>query len=400
MAYGWWLAGVLLVVLVALAVAYRRLKNELREANTDIALARDKLSSLRQELAEVNARRKKLLAASTQALIIVEKDFKISSANKVAKKLFGKFKNDITLMVWTRQHQLHELVEQTLRGEKMPPVYLNWKDQHLEAHARSIKEKKEVVAVALAVHDVTELDRLSRARRDFVTNISHELRTPLASLQLLAETLLNGALDDREMAYRLVNKIATQIDALSQVAREVLDLSMIESGKAPLKMASFSLQTITQQQIDNLLPQADRKNIRLCNNISDNVSVLVDKTMIGRVLTNLIHNAIKFTDSGEIMVSAHKSNGNTPAIDEKIEGHWIEVSVADAGKGIPPDELPRIFERFYKIDPARNRQNSGTGLGLAIAKHIVEGHGGHIWAESEYKVGTTFHFTLPTDDLI
>ncbi len=100
------------------------------------------------------------------------------------------------------------------------------------------------------------------------------------------------------------------------------------------------------------------------------------------------------------MVSAHKSNGNTPAIDEKIEGHWIEVSVADAGKGIPPDELPRIFERFYKIDPARNRQNSGTGLGLAIAKHIVEGHGGHIWAESEYKVGTTFHFTLPTDDLI
>lgn len=393
----WWIIGALLVGLGALVYFYRQQKKNLKLVTTEVTHLRRKLSETRTELAEVNARRKKLLSASTQALIIVEDDYTISSANKVARRLFGKFKKGTTLMAWTRQHQLQELVELTFQDEKLPLIYFTWQDHHLEARARSIKNNRQIVAVALAIHDVTEIQHLSRARRDFVTNISHELRTPLASLQLLTETLLNGAIDDRDLAIKLLHKIANQTDTLSQIAREVLDLSMLESGKVPLRMASHSLQHITQRQIDVLLPQANRKNLTLKSIVDDEVTVLADDNMIGRVLTNLIHNAIKFTQSGGITVSACKSNGDAPEVNK---GDWITVSVTDTGKGIPPEELPRIFERFYKVDAARTRQDSGTGLGLAIARHIIEAHGGQIWAESQYGDGATFHFTLPTETAI
>jgi len=401
MTLAWWVAAALALAIVIQVIYYRRTKTDLKQVTTEMVNLRRRLSETRRELAEVNARRKKLLSASTQGLIIIEEDFKISSANKVAKRLFGKLRKGTTLMAWTRQHQLQELVEQTLRGEKLPPMYVNWEDRYLEARARYIKENKQIVAVALAVHDVTELQQLSRARRDFVTNISHELRTPLASLQLLTDTLLNGALDDKTVAARLVIKIAAQVDTLAQLAQEVLDLSMIESGKVPLRMSSHSLQEIIQRQIDRLLPQADRKNIRLQSDVTGDIMVLADDTMVGRVLTNLIHNAIKFTDKGGITISACQTNGDSPLLDDPPEDEgWITVGVADTGKGIAPDELPRIFERFYKIDPSRNRRDSGTGLGLAIAKHIVEAHGGQIWADSVYGTGATFYFTLPTEESV
>ena len=403
MVAGWWIAALLLIILIGLIVSYRRLKKQLQqEVARSIRLER-KLSFVRNELAEAQNRRKKLLSASTQALIIVEKDYRISSANKVARRLFGPIDKTDTFTTWTRQHQLRELVDQTLQGEKMPPIYFSKDDKMLEVHARSIKgrskdSRKEPVAVALAIHDVTELQRLSRARRDFVTNISHELRTPLASLQLLTETLLNGALDDRVMALNLVNKIVAQLDTLNQLAQELLDLSLIELGQAPLMLAAYPLQTIVQAQVDQLLPQAERKNLNLQVDIPEDINVLADEKMIGRVITNLIHNGIKFTEAGGVIVSAQRLNGTTLSSGGDTVEDWIMVSVSDTGIGIPPDEISRIFERFYKIDRARNRKQAGTGLGLAIAKHIVEAHGGRIWAESDGKTGTTFHFTLPPEE--
>jgi two-component system phosphate regulon sensor histidine kinase PhoR len=308
-----------------------------------------------------------------------------------------------TFTTWTRRHQLRELVDQTLQGEKMPPVYFSKDDKTLEVHARSIKGrsiegKKEPVAVALAIHDVTELQRLSRARRDFVTNISHELRTPLASLRLLTDTLLNGALDERDMAINLVNKMEAQLDTLNQLAQELLDLSLIESGQTPLQLAAYPLRSIVQVQIDKLLPQAERKNLSLALDIPENLNVLADETMVGRVITNLIHNGIKFTENGGVTIGAEKINGVATSPGSTQVEDWIRVSVADTGMGIPPDEISRIFERFYKIDRARNRKQAGTGLGLAIAKHIIEAHGGRIWAESNGKTGTTFYFTLPPEE--
>lgn len=403
MSVGWWILAALLVIIIGQVVFYWPLKKQFRRVEARSLQLERKLAFVRGELAEAQTRRKKLLSASTQALIIVEKDYRISSANKVARRLFGPIDKTDTFTTWTRQHQLRELVDQTLQGEKMPPIYFTKNDRTLEVHARAIKGrsaegKKETVAVALAIHDVTELQRLSRARRDLVTNISHELRTPLASLRLLTETLLNGALDEPDMALNLVNKIVAQLDTLNQLAQELLDLSLIESGQAPLKLAAYPLRSIVQAQVDQLLPQAERKNLGLQVDIAEDLNVLADETMIGRVITNLIHNGIKFTETGAVTISAQKISGDAASAETNTAEDWVRVSVADTGLGIPPDELGRIFERFYKIDRARNRQQSGTGLGLAIAKHIVEAHGGRIWAESNGKNGTTFYFTLPPEE--
>jgi two-component system phosphate regulon sensor histidine kinase PhoR len=232
-------------------------------------------------------------------------------------------------------------------------------------------------------------------RRDFVANVSHELRTPVASIELLADTLLNGALQDKKVAPKLVEKIAVQSDLLSQLAQELMDLSLIESGQAPLKFASYPLHEITQKEVARLFAQAERKNLGIKVDIPDDLTVLADETMIRRVIGNLLHNAIKFTDAGLVTISADPS---AVSVDEAGDA-WITVTVSDTGTGIPPQEIKRIFERFYKIDQARTRQKAGTGLGLSIAKHVIEAHGGRIWAESDGMTGTTFYFTLPVEDL-
>ena len=234
----------------------------------------------------------------------------------------------------------------------------------------------------LALQDVSEVQRLGRARRDFVANISHDLRTPLASIRLLVDTLQAGALNDQKAAAEMLSKIGIEVDALTQLARELLDLAMIESGQMPLKLERTDLSDLVQAQIERFAPQARSKQQSLVLDIPPGTCALADGEMIGRVLSNLLHNACKFTPSGgQISVGAHLDNDN------------VTVWVADTGPGISPEDLTRIFERFYKVDRARGQ--SGTGLGLAIARHIVEGHGGRIWAESSLGHGATFRFTLP-----
>lgn len=394
MTIGWWVAVILVGVIVLVVLANRRLRKQLRQESAENARLSGRLAYVQRELAEVNARRKKLLAASTQALMIVEADFTVTSANKVAKRLFGKKPGrDASLMTWTRQHQLQELVEATLEGERMPPLYFSYNNRNLEAHARSIKQNNQRVAVALAVHDVTELQRLLRIRRDFVANISHELRTPLASIQLLSDTLLTGGLKNKGLASKLLDKIAAQTETLSQLAQELMDLSLIESGQAPLKMSIHSLRAIAKVQVERFTPHADRKNISIHLDIPEGITVLADETSVGRVIGNLLHNGIKFTESGSVTIAADWSS----IVDK--DGDWITVKVTDTGVGIPAHEIDRIFERFYKVDQARDRKKAGTGLGLAIAKHVIEAHGGKIWAESSGS-GSTFYFTLPVEELI
>jgi two-component system phosphate regulon sensor histidine kinase PhoR len=223
---------------------------------------------------------------------------------------------------------------------------------------------------------------LGRARRDFVANISHELRTPLASIRLLVETLQAGALSNPPVASEMLSKISVEVDALSQLARELLDLAMIESGQMPLKLQCTDLHDLARAQVQRFMPQTQQKQQTLDLDIPAGTCALADDEMISRVLSNLLHNACKFTpNGGRISVSAQRDNDD------------VTVSVTDTGPGIPPEDLARIFERFYKVDRARGQ--SGTGLGLAIARHIVEGHGGRIWAESSLGHGATFRFTLP-----
>jgi two-component system phosphate regulon sensor histidine kinase PhoR len=235
----------------------------------------------------------------------------------------------------------------------------------------------------LLVQDLTRVRRLETVRRDFVSNISHELRTPLASLKALTETLRDGALEDPKAASRFLGRIETEVDALSQMATELLELSRIESGQVPLELKSVSAAALLLSAAERMRAQVERAGLVLRIDTSqDMTEVRADPPRLEQVLVNLIHNAVKFTrPGGEVILAAY------------TEENFVCFSIRDTGEGIPADDLERIFERFYKADRARS--GGGTGLGLSISRHLVEAHGGRIWAESTEGQGSTFHFTIP-----
>lgn len=246
------------------------------------------------------------------------------------------------------------------------------------------------------MHDVTELRRLERARRDFVANISHELRTPLASIKLLVETLESAVEDDPAEAREFLKRIDVELDGLTQLVRELLELSRVESGQVELRLSSVEPDELVRAAVKRLTPLAERSGLSVEVEVeSDLPPCAADRDRVEQVLLNLLHNAIKYTPpGGRIKVSASSEE----------EGRVIRFAVADTGVGIPPEDVPRLFERFYKVDKARTTirstqsepvQEGGTGLGLAIAKHLVQAHGGTIWATSTVGGGSTFYFTLP-----
>lgn len=249
------------------------------------------------------------------------------------------------------------------------------------------------------LQDLTHIRRLETIRRDFISNISHELRTPLASLSLVVETLRDGAIEDPPAARRFLSHMQTELASLTQMVEELLELSRIESGRVPLARKPTKIKTLVHKPVERLWPQAERKDLALNIALADDLPrVRADAKRIHQVVTNLVHNAIKFTPpGGAITVSARvqpvpdEASGDGGALGGS--GREVVIGVTDTGVGIPEEDLPRIFERFYKTDRARARE--GTGLGLAIAKHIVQGHEGRIWVESMEGVGSTFYVSLP-----
>lgn len=237
------------------------------------------------------------------------------------------------------------------------------------------------------LQDFSHLHRLETVRRDFVSNISHELRTPLASIKALVDTLRDGAIEDPPAAERFLQRMEVEVDEMTQMVQELLELSRIESGQAPLRLFPTAVATLVEPAVERLRPQAERAELMLSVAIPETMpQVMVDADRIRTVVLNLVHNAIKFTPAGgKVTVSA------------TLGDEVVVVSVSDTGSGIPADDLSRIFERFYKTDRART--GGGTGLGLAIAKHIIHAHNGQIWAESVEGRGSTFSFTLPLVNL-
>ncbi len=246
---------------------------------------------------------------------------------------------------------------------------------------------------AISIEDLTELRRLERVRRDFIANISHELRTPLASVRLLAETLEEAIDTDPERAQEFVEKIENEVQHLSGLVAELLELARIESGQMPMTIEPVGAEQLVREVMARMLPLAQRHRVTLRTEIAQGETrVTADGKQIARVLVNLVHNAIKFTPSGgEVVIGTRAQE----------EGRTQQFFVRDTGVGIRPEELPRIFERFYKADRARAKADyigpggGGSGLGLAIARHVVEAHGGRISAESTPGQGSIFLFTLP-----
>jgi two-component system, OmpR family, phosphate regulon sensor histidine kinase PhoR len=353
----------------------RRENAQLRDA---LAKASETAEQLAVEQRRIDARITAMIDAPPHALLVLDRNGVVVRANHRAGEILGPQLVGKTAIEATRSHEIDNVVQQTLSVQQIEERPVTWNARPYFARVVPIGDGGAV----LALEDQSDRLRSDRMRRDFVANISHELRTPLASVRLLIETLLAGAKDEPEVATRMLNQMLGEVDSITQLAQELLDLSLIEAGQMPMQVTRADLGEIAAEQIIHYEPMAQQKQLSVKNDVAEDVIVEVDRKLIGRVLGNLIHNAIKFTpDRGRITIGATPADGK------------IKVSVADTGAGIPQEDLPRIFERFYKVDRARGK--SGTGLGLAIARHVVEAHGGRIWAESVEGKGATFYFTLP-----
>lgn len=324
-----------------------------------------------------------VLDQMTDGVLIADSHGQIQFANPAAERLFetpravGRSVAEVV-----RHHQLVETWRrcQSRRELQSDSVELPARRQFLQLVAIP---DKHAGGSLLLVQDLTRVRRLETVRRDFISNLSHELRTPLASLKALTETLQNGALADPEAGARFLGRIVTEVDALTQMAQELLDLSRIESGQVTLELQPVSPRRLLLSAAERMKLQAERAGLGLRVDCPDGLpEVRADAARLEQVLVNLIHNAVKFTrPGGEVVLSA-----------ESVPGA-VRFAVKDSGAGIPADELPRVFERFYRVD--KSRAGGGTGLGLSIARHIVEGHGGEIRAESVEGRGSTFFFTIP-----
>jgi two-component system, OmpR family, phosphate regulon sensor histidine kinase PhoR len=238
----------------------------------------------------------------------------------------------------------------------------------------------------MVLHDITELRRLERARRDFAANVSHEFKTPLTAIQGFAETLLSGALEDKENSRRFLHIIRENAMRLGRLTDDLLKLAQIEAGKLELRLQPVAISEVIAPCLETTRPQADQKKIVLEADCGPDLpTVNGDAVSLQQALQNLIDNAVRYSPpGGRILVRAY------------IEGSSLVISVTDHGPGIPKTEQERIFERFYRADAARSRESGGTGLGLSIAKHLVEAHKGRIQVQSEVGVGSTFSLLLPT----
>ncbi len=376
-----------LVVITLLLFLLWLLKQFLDARTREIQALRLEQSAQAREEQRMQERLGVLTGATTDALVLLDSSLHITFMNQPARALFGLEEAvGFRLDELSFARPLEPLAEQALEHGEVIGQTLVKGDRTFDA--RIFPLKRETGGGALVrLSEITELQRLGRARRDFVANISHELRTPVASLQLLADTFSLDTLKDERVSRDLLNKLRAQIDVLRQLTDELMDLALIESGQAPVKLEDTSALELAELAVERLRPMAELKNVTLELRVPGELRVLADVQGIRKVLGNLVHNAIKFTaPGGRVEVSAHR------------QGEDVEFAVADNGCGIAAADLPRIFERFYKADRARARANGelrGTGLGLAIARHMVEAHGGAIRVESVEGKGSTFYFTLP-----
>ena len=342
-------------------------------------------------LAQSQAQQQALFNSMVEGVLLLDGHERVRLVNQALERLFG-LTGDIrgrTMMEALRLHELQELAGrvraegQVLGFELALPGLDN---RCLQVNATALRERDgKPQGMILVFHDLTRLKQLENTRQEFVANVSHELRTPLSMIKGYVETLINGAKDDPAVATRFLQTIEKHADRLTYLIEDLLTISQLESGQVVMNIQKVGLRSVADDVVNDLQSRAADKKVNLENQVPEDVLVRADADRIQQVLFNLVDNAIKYGRSeGRVWINAR------PA-----EGPFAEVSVRDNGPGIPPDSLDRVFERFYRADKARSREQGGTGLGLSIVKHIVQSHGGEVRVESEPGRGTTFFFTLP-----
>ena len=320
-------------------------------------------------------------------IFIVDENEIVTLINPSACRMFDVQHEDVinhTMAEALRNFKINELYDQckSTKQQEMTSFEITPHKTYIQCIATPL-DPELPDNILFLLQDLTRIRQLEIVRRDFVSNVSHELRTPLASLKLITETLQEGALTDPPAAKRFLEKMNGEIDNLTQLVEELLELSRIESGRVPLDKKWTNPLEIINDAKDRMLLQAERAGLEI-NIIAETglPKIFIDPPRMEQVLVNLLHNSIKFTNpGGKIEIKA-----------ERVKNDII-FHVKDTGVGIPPKDLERIFERFYKTD--RSRTERGTGLGLSISRHLVEAHHGRIWAESQPDLGSTFSFSIP-----
>lgn len=353
---------------------------ELASTFNEMALRlRETISGLAQQRLRLEA----LLASSADGLIALDGRGVVRYMNPAAVALLGRGEGRSFAEV-ARHHELSGVVQEAFaRGERASiPVHLARQDVWVQASASPITGGGGEWAMLLLLHDITDVRRAEITRRDFVANVSHELRTPLAGIRAVVETLRDGALHDPPAAIDFLNRVEAEVDRLVQLVEELLQLARIESGME-MHMVEVNVRDVLAACVERFQHMAERAGVALhLDAPSRPLPIRADPQRLGQAVSNLVHNAIKFTPAGgSVTVAAGQRDGR------------LCISVTDTGTGIDPADLPRIFERFYVAD--RSRAGRGTGLGLAIVKHLVRAHGGTVEAASTPGKGSVFTIELP-----
>ncbi len=382
--------------------------DEVGQLGRALNLMAERLENRLAELEEERTKKAAILDSMVEGVVAVDGANRILFINASASRLLNVSSaaaDGRPFLEVIRNNELLDLLDRTLQGgtraqqelQIFTPVH-----RVLQVHASPLKSREQRSGAMLVLHDVTELRRLETVRTEFVANVSHELKTPLTSIRGYLETLLEGGLEDREHARPFLEVIHRHTERLGRLLDDLRDLSNIELGKVTFHRQPTILAEVVQHAMAIYEPQAAKQEIDLLAELPHDLPrVLADRDRLTQILINLMDNGLKFTPRGgrvtvtakTVQGSRFKVQGSEPETQSLSEA--LEVVVQDTGVGIPSQDLPRITERFYRVDRARSRDLGGTGLGLAIVKHLVKAHGGELSIESELNKGTMVRFTLP-----
>jgi two-component system phosphate regulon sensor histidine kinase PhoR len=348
------------------------------------------LEQLKKQIAKRESGMQTIFSAMQDALLVVDSNRQVILTNQTFRKLFDapEIPEATPLLEIVRDPMLDRLLTDAFRGHGPVRCELTLDESQIELHAVATKnEAGEITGALVLFHDITELKKMDQVRRDFVANVSHELRTPLSILRGYIETLLDSPKTPRAERTRILRVMERHSDRLELLVEDLLTLAELESGDPHLQMGTVDLSTFLAEIVRDWEKKLTSKRLNIVVDVpSDSSQICVDRTRLQEALYNLLDNAVKYSPKrGEIRLSARQRYGE------------IELSVSDQGIGISKEDLPRIFERFYRADKARSPDKvRGTGLGLAIVKHVAQLHGGRVEAESEVEKGTTIRVILPS----
>lgn len=361
------------------------LQNQLTTHEVDTAALRQEIAERERESTQSKALFATISNVAYDYVFVLDDQYTVIAANKSADGFFGdKSPLGENLRDLISSPDLEDVIQRALAEDESLEDQFVLEKNFYRVRAQVMKYDDPHVFIGIALQDVTQLVRLNRARRDMAANISHELRTPIHKIRLIIDSLFHEQTrPKRKASIESLHAVAKETETLQWVVEELFYLSMIESGQAIMKLVDEPLRPIQENAIERLIENLDAKSLRIVSEIPESLRVFCDREHVQRVFINLISNATKWSPEGEaITIGAH------------TEGEEVVIHVFDNGPGVPDELCERIFERFYQLDPARSG-GEGSGLGLAICKHIVEAHGGKIWAEgNENGCGGRFFFTL------